>query len=825
MSDPHSMTGGLTGLLPGGGDPMEQHFPRLETYLTEVATEYERMGFEPPAMKIEDGDYILYFYDYADTVDGVRFPSARARSVWTSEVIGEDRFECFLEMDSSRAFPGGKDNPRLLEYLAHELFHCVQSGHEAFRKEPDLERWIIEGTAQALGQDMAFHLRGITQGMKNQANRLGGRPYHVSLMTDQYDDTYRSASFWRYLGEYEAAKRKNGRPGVKPIRAEYSYLAEIFSETPGSGKGWKRDLEWVNAGLRRALKLEMDRLFPAFISTFAGYAPERLTLKKTTPDQARTRWLDYLFTPCLEYKFSAQSTVDIQPIQIAPMAARCVTVESDMSAEVTVTFQVQGSSRAQLEALKIGSLGGESVKKPLIVEIGDRMIGAWKFYGVSDKPQTFIISNAATDPLQTPFQAFQLEASFKAWASNMTPAAAPAKTKAPAREETRTASRNPSRDAAKQAIERGLENPSAFAPGSTGVGHDRDAPECPEPFRFLACGPSTRIQLRLMPGTYGSLDTAGHGGPTGQLLASLTAIADVGPGRTTKEWMAAMLALEDQRGSQVILTIPQIDYGFTGSFSNAAIVVNSGDGGDPLQARGPADVQPGRGHRYPLSGRVTIEEFTPLVLRGTFSATLTRNPESVANRGPDDSLPVAGDIEGMFIISAPWENDQSVKHLNAPDGESARRDLSELFPGMTDVLAEADIPEAGSGRNGVSGGSGSVTAGAPYQRCDCSCGAIANLTPRCEPVCEVAERHCTAQDAYAASDHKKQETRAALADMEPALREDFREHLEEVHARNPMADAFLDIFDDLETFEEKRLYAASLGMSVSDYMPASAKDD
>ena len=102
-------------------------------------------------------------------------------------------------------------------FITHEPHH-----HASTRTTHNSQAYIpsqtqVLGQAQALGMEAASRLRGIDLYRGKQDDyRLGGRPYYQALPaanTGRKED-YRTASFWRYVGEHYAASRKNGRAGI-----------------------------------------------------------------------------------------------------------------------------------------------------------------------------------------------------------------------------------------------------------------------------------------------------------------------------------------------------------------------------------------------------------------------------------------------------------------------------------------------------------------------------------------------------------------------------------------------------------------------------------
>ena len=71
--------------------------------------------------------------------------------------------------------------------------------------------------------------------------------------------------------------------------------------------------------------------------------------------------------------------------------------------------------------------------------------------------------------------------------------------------------------------------------------------------------------------------------------------------------------IEALNGHHVQIYTPMFDYGFSGTFDGAEIIVTMA-GGKKLRTFGPKE----RLRRHPLTGRVTIEEYSPFILRGRF---------------------------------------------------------------------------------------------------------------------------------------------------------------------------------------------------------------
>src|SRR5690606_24214402 len=118
-------------------------------------------------------------------------------------------------------------------------------------------------------------------------------------------------------------------------------------------------------------------------------------------------------------------------------------------------------------------------------------------------------------------------------------------------------------------------------------------------------------------------------------------------------------------GSSVNIMIPLIDYGFSGSFDNAWLRVSRRGGGQYF-AIGPQDIMAGPGVACPIAGRVTIEEHTPTLVRGTCAGDLV-DMDRVERVGDNPTLPVHETIAGTFQIVAPWRGDERVTVVQPGD--------------------------------------------------------------------------------------------------------------------------------------------------------------
>lgn len=714
-----------------------------EAYLTRVAQYYESLGFRSPPLPLTEGRnggraYRVYAFDFKQ-----KETTARAGFGGVGKVD--------LRFDISRAIVGGRPVPRSYEDLAHELFHNVQRGYQT-SDEAEHGLWIMEGQAQAMGMEAAKRLRGIDAWADFESYRLGGRSYQISLATEVHDLTYRTASFWRYLAEHTAAARRNRRAGVDPADSDYSYLAKLYA-TPFRGPASQtRDLEWLDAGLRTATGLDLDRLYADFVATFAGYVPARLIKPPASTDRAVETWLNYVYGTCPTIALSPKAPSTSLPVTIDAVAAGCFKVDIAGIGPTSLTIQTRADTVQKLWALRIGTSGGDQVKSPryLASPAGGGYIGQWRFDIQAGVPQVFVISNVAEKAERSALSSLSLDFTGGHWGSSLT---------VPQPESARR-----SEGIADGRRDRPAQPPAAaVAPGArpvmtnqTALGaravFERDRPSCGESFAVAGCGPRTTIRLSLVPGAIGDLTQGnGTGGITGQFIGEMSAGARAG---IESELMESWRAIERTEGSSVHIVVPAIEYGFTGTLDNASITVSGGEDHGTYQALGPEDSSPGGDRVFLQSGRVTIEEFTPFVMRGHFDAQLT--DMSQVKFSPDDvdqPLPIHRTINGSFVIASPWEGDPQVQVYQAASdaSDAALQDLMEAFP----VLGTMDLSDVAPPAAAPAGMSFPTSAVGAFPACDCSCEAVeSQTTGPCISVCLVvvqqAEERAARQAALTA---------------------------------------------------------------------------
>ena len=809
-----------------------------EAYLSTVAADYEKMDFKPPKLPVVEGPdgqpaYQVFLFDYSDN-------DSWARVQLMPDLTTE------MRLNLSRSFtPDGKAVPDVYDNLGHELFHAVQ---RAYQKDydADLGNWIMEGQAQAVGMEMALEHKCIDLSAgKAEDYRLGGRGYFRPLsqpLQDRrknQDEDYRTSSFWRYLAETHAAAAMNKREsefevdekcgGVKRYEVDYSLFHKILSVEFKGPASQNADLVWLDKALRDTTKLSLRRQYSNFISRLVDYMPARMTRKpRGSVADAKKGWRDLLFGGCPHtINLTATATTGYDVVKLDRVASRCFQVKLFGEGKADIAIHVRTETPGAISSLLIGTAGGAQIGEPDIAPspVGGGIMGRWKFRVDAGTEQTFVISNVAINPAESTAQDVLIEASTNYWDSTITNPRQQETGKKSGADPTpscgRTSGDN-TRSEGQKNVETGLKSLSNRTSSGTQVSQSPSIAKCADPFAETGCGPVTTINLALMPGAFGDLTMiGGTGGGLAQVMSQFVAIADNGAFATDAALQDAMQEMYDTEGSTVTITIPFIDYGFSGSFSNASIDVNGGKGKGTLQALGPTDVQIGPGRLFPRSGNVTIDEFTPYVLRGSYSAKLSDlSAVDFSKFGQDTPLPVDREIRGTFSIAAPWEGDPRVETFTAEGDrtDEALQDLYETFPAMRNFDLEALKAMAPSATEG-SGQAGNLPSSpvASFPSCQCGCRIDREQPRACIQICKPAVLACGQEKLLEQKISTAIGERNALEADVGRMRQDFEDHLraqgmDDAHIENALKD-----FDDKPSADEQRRLLMGLQMDVGSY--------
>lgn len=734
----------------------------IEKYLAESAETLERWGFKPPVLEpiVENAAgeevYRIYYYDF-----GGASPPAR----WRNDKCGKFRPTIALNGESFLD-AGGQVKVKGYQELAHELFHGVQASYPLFKErcKDGPGGWINEGTAQFMGAEVAawgpraYNFPNVRKDAW-VVFRWGVRPYDIPLYIEPQDsNAYGASSFWRYLGEYVAL---NGGAGTKMVQPDYRFLIDLLNSSLGGPPTQSSSMNWIDREMRRHKKigLGLDRMFPLFINTFAAYGGTRIQPAGYGAKYSET-WLKNVFmdSPCPLVTLDEVNPRDWLDLRVKPFAAACIGLEVNHAYDTDVHLYVTGPGKAAVQSLSAGIEQGKVVAQPIVLRNGSDWAASWIFTIPAGRRENVVFSNVFKEPGDTRAFKGRIEISATMSSNNMAVYGPPAPvygpqppppgaqegapkaggTKKPAPQQQGagdTVSMQSQQARVAGQLESGMDslNPNT-AHGNTMARH-ADARPCRDPFESAACGPHLTIRMEMMPGTFGSLRTStGRGGVFGQVTGMFSGLANTEMMYSSEKTRVALEQADGFDASRVTLKIPLIDYGFTGTFNNASIVASRKGGAGNWEAVDAAAMGPFSTQAPKLTGKVTIDEYTPSVLRGSFSGTLVFQEDSHSDS--DNPPPIETEyISGKFQIVATWSADDRIAVI-ADDPGQIIDDLT-LQTGIP-VANDYEIIQVGDRQKVVpkQGSAASASGGSTSGGCSCECEMRGKVDDLCELFCE-----------------------------------------------------------------------------------------
>lgn len=753
----------------------------VEASLGQAAEWFDKRGFPAPALELVEDEfgkaYRVYLCEARDADFSVEAlmalgPSAALEQAWgPCGSVGAYVTECRNESFRNQYFylnynqVLAADN-RLTELgyqtLAHELVHAIVPKTAAGASDTGCEsgRWIREGLADALGwavTDAKFAGDYAPERSSNAVvKRAGFRPYDEPLFDGSkempvvasegfnVDAGYSSSSFWRYLSE---ASGEGWSFLVAGADGPPLGVLDVPFDTTME-PGWKRDVIWLNAGLRGQFNLTLGQLYGLFTSHFANQIPPMATYDRPPSSDDHEHWLSLLFGGCHEVELTADQPWKVVNVELDRLASDCIWVAPTGSpGKVEITFQAMETSYNELMDLQIGRPGTTLLARPIPpgrVPLTDATYATmWRDFPQDGSQRTlYIVSNAARAPEETRPRQTRLVVALPGHDNSfLSPTAVqpapvaptpgqpgPAKPAKPLQQQ-----RSETSDMVARQIELDKTSLNAGVSRSAEVARYVRVAGCVEPFVYDACGPQLSINLNLVPGSYGALGmTTGDGGLAAQAFGGLmsmarTSMVDAGPVMQEIE-----AKLDQIDGHRVSISIPLIDYGFRGDFDNAAISVDMS--GDRIWR---AISHPDAVGRTRLTGSVTIEEYSPFMVRGRFTAPLA---EFVENPSGGPALYQRRDtIRGRFNSLAPWLVDARVEVVQTASHEEIAEDIANalgLSPKTVQTLRDQGvIPQGNALPNASGGNSGGGAIQTPVE-CTCECAIKSVADDLCQLLCE-----------------------------------------------------------------------------------------
>ena len=640
------------------------------------------------------------------------------------------------------AFRNGKLTAQGYQTVAHELFHAIQS-NTVQGKSPEpckAGKWIGEGQADAVSMDLLDDKwSGITQPTSDGwiTKSRGIRPYNKKLTEDPQG--YTTSSFWRFLGDLNGGydfftTAPDGSPGVFDF------------EIHDTGN-WRSEVSWLDAGLYSRFNMNLNELLGMFMNDYAMRIPPQSWTSGNAEDDL-PRWVKGILGECEEITLSGRKTSHEFFLRIDPVAGGCAWLTVNVPQATTqVSLQTASADVSLFKDIWIGLAEGDAIVTQGMMagtspKDPSRNLGIWADFTVrSGFPALLTFTNAANEPDKTDRRVVNFEISMNSSTNSLrgpTPAG-PGRAANPAarpsyKKHTKTLQQKKTATAAMVTEQKNLDKDvlSPFTSMSNSIALRPDKPACEDPFVYTPCGPTTSISMELMPGTWANLaQSAGTGGMAGQVFSSMMGQALSNPFDSTQVMQGLQAKVESIDGAQVSIAVPLIDYGFAGTIDNASISTTVG--GVHMSAFGPPDAK----QNTRLTGKVTIEAFTPFRLTGRYSAQLAYFEEPP---GPDQpAIYRQGPaLSGTFNLVAPWLSDGRVQHIQLQSHEEMADDIGQALgipaSTMRSLREQGSIP-GGSGTAGSPAGSNGA-AGSMGGDCDCDCANKGKVDELCEFFCE-----------------------------------------------------------------------------------------
>jgi hypothetical protein len=761
----------------------------VERALSEAAEWYKKNGFPPPLLQplvSTDDGYAYQVYvcspEWDNTLATIssNILSGIANSLGGSAELrwgectgaaGKYYSECghdstrtsIIVINSDVSFTDwGELTELAYQTLAHELMHSIIANTPFGRTHQSctVTHWITESLPDAISFDLAEELWKDRYNSDNSdgalIKRYGYRPYNVRLSEgengrfvagiDRFDFKYTTSSFWRYINDSHA--RDWGKLLVQPAAAP-----GLLNTTMEAGPyDWRRESAWFNKGLKDKFNLSLARMYGLFVNNFAHRPPPFKNYRGRPAETVIPKWLEKLFGECQNVNLASSSSQEVE-LKLARMSTACIWVEIGSPGLHQVSFQSFSEDESLLKDIMIGRTGTTNVVDATISLApgsSSAFVAGWLGFQQDGATRgAYLVSNMADVPEDTQEREITLTIgrstmSNSAMATVPLPPSRVARPAQPPSFEKHARSLTQQKRATAEMIEEQMnldkESLNPNVDNAVGISRSPNQPACSEPFKYTACGPHLSISLELMPGTFiipGRSNA--QGGVVAQTFGGLQAMAATSLS-VEAEMEAFDAALKAIDGSAVSIVIPLIDYGFTGSFNNASISVRM-SGERRWSAIGPADEQ----QRSRLTGRVTIEEYTPFVIRGSFVAPLA---EFVPSGFPDQPpiFTPRDTITGSFTSVAPWLSDERTEIILDPQQQMADEIANtlgvpaDMIYSMKQDGTMPGTPSAGAGSGASSGSGGSIQTG-----CSCECEMKPFADELCELFCEEEFAACKSQ--------------------------------------------------------------------------------
>lgn len=759
----------------------------IEAALEQAAEWYKQKGFPPPALEplvqTEEGLAYQVYVCNRNFVES-NWDDLLAATGMYNDITASDYSTCGYSAAENKTDVGGyfpqcgtdttrtqffqmnhdlalDDNGNLNEAgyttIAHEMFHAIHYNTPMGQANTEctIPKWIGEGLADAIAYDIAEELwdnmYGQEPGDGAVIKRFGYRAYSTSLhrsdKVDSFADIglpmsfgYQTSSFWRYVAD------SYPRGWQVLVREKGNNKAPGLLDIPIQGSpGWQNEVDWLDKGLRGKFNYGLQYMYPLFLANLTyRVAPFGRYNGKPAEDNV-DHWAERLFGPCHDVDLTSKKIQRVS-VYLENLSTRCVRVGPvGTTGMVQISF-IAGSNDLQLlQDTTFGKAGTTLLTRASPVTQTtygpEQHTALWPtFQQDGSRSAIYLVSNIARKPSETKPRKLEFDVvmpgnsnSARAtvpWPPQSAPPPQKPTYKKHAKKLNQQKSATDKMVKAQMNLDKKSLNPNVNI--SNTINRRPNGPPCAEPFKYSPCGPMMTISLGVMPGTYiipGATNTSGGG--AGQALGGLMAMAQTSAFDSQQRVQELSAVMEGVDGADVGIAMPLIDYGYTGTFDRASISVSM-SGGRTCSAIGPPDSN----GWTPLTGKVTIEQYSPSVLIGRFSAALMESVEGPDGRGMYRSC---GMVTGEFTTVAPFLEDERTVFIQESQEQMAEDIVNALgVPADMAYKIKTEngslVPQSGGGSGSSQGSSGGgFTVGGD---CSCECENRDSVDDLCEFFCE-----------------------------------------------------------------------------------------
>ncbi|MBX3477770.1 MAG: hypothetical protein KF910_09185 [Brevundimonas sp.] len=378
--------------------------------LNTAAVYFQKLGMAAPKLPIADGKFYVFVLSNMEHAAGATGLALAADPVEGATPAGAAIVPegTHLMLNSLEYFAPYADHPFSSKItIAHEMVHAIDQYMVITDGPKDgilegVNKWWSEGSTDSAPQ-YAFQTLGyvpentLKHGARSHTKNIGARPYDYPLTLKgvprrmpvwvsaglptpadaadaaeaaddfwNYNATYFTSSFWRFLYKEEAPVKLDGG-GTRPGAFELFPVLRTIQIVGTHINKARANSEWVDTGIPALDDFLRDhhptwgatglhRAFPAFIAHFVEW-PDQV-VKSRSGYLAHQKWLDCLFMDGVDkHELTPNKDITVD-LTILPLAAKAIRFETPP------VFSVAGDEYAPV-TISVSVLDGSGQSNPI----------------------------------------------------------------------------------------------------------------------------------------------------------------------------------------------------------------------------------------------------------------------------------------------------------------------------------------------------------------------------------------------------------------------------------------------------------------------------